>query len=404
MAQAIEKPVDWLVVGGAPRSGTTALGAALNQSAEIALFHEYASHSFFDALDALFREERRLRNESGFESYEHLIPVKTRDEKALALAVFGRVFDKQPRYIGTKFPGHHAWPQPQLPDWIGFREIWITRNPYDVVISGIRKDHGHHASQKEVEDALFWWISAWNHAVSRRVNANFHHVFYDSLILRQELWRSATADFLGVDDFCFDDLKQVSNVPSREKFARAGLEHCLPLIDIVAEPLDWLAAAKPEVPQGGRLGFPLSFGATIDLRRGGGGSRYVQGGFYAAEDRGSWTRGHQAEILFAPEREHYGPLLVTFELVWVAELHGKGRSIALTLDNIKVFESVVTLGSRNGAGASYTVYVPSVEILRGRAVSLKVLIADPVNPSVTGAGSDDRDLGVMISEIVLKDV
>lgn len=76
----------------------------------------------------------------------------------------------------------------------------------------------------------------------------------------------------------------------------------------------------------------------------------------------------------------------------------------MTLDNIKVFESVVTLGSRNGAGASYTVYVPSVEILRGRAVSLKVLIADPVNPSVTGAGSDDRDLGVMISEIVLKDV
>ncbi|TCW78823.1 hypothetical protein C5O80_31565 [Burkholderia sp. SRS-46] len=403
MADMNDKPVDWLVVGGAPRSGTTALGAALNRSAEIALFHEYSSWTFFDSLDSIFREERRLRKETGFEDYAHLMPVQERDEKALSLAIFGRVLGKTPRYIGTKFPGHHAWPQPRYPAWIGFREIWITRNPYDVVISMLRKNHGEEATLVDAETALHWWVSAWNHAMTRRVAGDFFHVFYDSLIVHQRVWRDAMSRFLEVDDFDFDNMKVIGDTPAREKFVRAGLEHCLPLLDVVAEPLGWFDTAEPGSQLGERIGFPLPRGIVIDLRHGGNGYRYIQTGFYPAEGAGSWTQGQDAELLFAPDCDRTGPLLIKMNIVWVAEHQGRGRRIALLLNGTRIFDTVVTLGTRNGAGAAYTIYLPSVDLRRGRAVSLGIRVEDPVNPSVEGVGEDDRNLGIMISEIEFAD-
>ncbi|CAM2189014.1 putative Sulfotransferase domain-containing protein [Burkholderia cepacia] len=398
-----DKSLEWLVVGGAPRSGTTALGAALNRSAEIALFHEYSSWTFFDSLDSIFREERRLRKESGFENHAHLMPIQERDEQALALAIFRRVFDKTPRYIGTKFPGHHAWPQPRYPAWIGFREIWITRNPYDVVISMLRKDHGDKATTAEAESALYWWVSAWNHAMRRRADANFFHIFYDSLIVSQQSWRDAVARFLDVGDFNFDDMKSVSDVPPRDKFVQAGFGHFLPLLDLVAESLEWFQQAAPGSQSGEPIGFPLIRGASIDLRGGGNGYRYVQTGFYPPEEAGSWTQGRDAELLFSPDCDRTGPLLIKIHVVWVAEHHGRGRRVEAFLNGIKIFDTVITLGARNGIGESYTIYLPATELRRGRSASLMFRIEDPINPSVIGVSNDTRSLGVMISEIEFVD-
>lgn len=108
------KKLTWLTVGGAPRSGTTALGEALNKSAHIALFHEYQSAVFFDAINLLFVEEERLSKFSDFNVYENLVPVKERD----AATIFSTVFKKNASVVGTKFPGAQVWRRPDIPNSI----------------------------------------------------------------------------------------------------------------------------------------------------------------------------------------------------------------------------------------------------------------------------------------------
>ena len=88
------KELTWLTVGGAPRSGTTALGEALNKSSHISLFHEYQSAVFFDAINLLFVEEERLSKYSDFNVYEKLVPVKKRDVAKIVSTIFSVVFKK----------------------------------------------------------------------------------------------------------------------------------------------------------------------------------------------------------------------------------------------------------------------------------------------------------------------
>ena len=53
------RPLNWLIVGGCPRSGTTGLMDALNADPRIGLIPEYNSEKLFRYLDWFFcvREE-----------------------------------------------------------------------------------------------------------------------------------------------------------------------------------------------------------------------------------------------------------------------------------------------------------------------------------------------------------
>lgn len=399
--QSVTTPeVNWLVVGGAPRSGTTALGEALNQSGDVALFHEYSSKVFFDSLNVLFSEESRMRAQEGVERFLHLMPVRSRDEKTVSLAVFRAVFGKNARFIGTKFPGHHAWPQPEYPEWLGFKEIHITRNPFDVVLSMLKKDHSHRVTLGDVEDALYWWMSAWNHAVSRAGDSDFLNVFYDSLVVDHVGWHQKITDFLGgVSDFSLDNFRATGNLPPSVKYAQLNLSEYLPLIDCVARQDDWLREATAAYESRQKLGFPLRDGQDIDLQQGSSGWRYIGEGFYPGEEGGVWTRGRRSELLFTPEGEYSGAVSISIEVVWVAEAKGRGRDVAILLNNSTIFHSTISLGARNGSGMTISIFVPNFGWRRRSTISLRLQVSEPVNPRRLGVGDDDRELGLMIRKV-----
>ncbi|MFM0640347.1 sulfotransferase [Paraburkholderia metrosideri] len=402
MSRLDTQDVTWLVVGGAPRSGTTALGAALNQSTDVALLHEYSSKVLFDSLNILFSEELRMRTQPDFDRYSHLFPIRDRDEKIIAQAVFRAVFKKDARFIGTKFPGHHAWPQPAYPEWLGFKEIHITRNPFDVVLSMVKKDHSQGVKPADVENALYWWINAWNHTIDRAAADDFLNVFYDSLVVDHAEWHRKITDFLGeIGDFSLGEFRSTSSVVPSIKYGQANMSEYLPLIECVAKQEDWLAGAIAAYQNRQKIGFPLLDGQEIDLRRGSSGWRYIDSGFYSAEDGGAWTCGRQSELLFTLDGEYSGSISLSFDIVWAAEVHERGRDVVISLNSKTVFHSVVSLGSRNGAGTTLSIFVPDFEWKARSTVSLKLQVVEPVNPRREGLGDDNRELGIMIRKISL---
>lgn len=405
MSSVTTPDVNWLVVGGAPRSGTTALGAALNQSTDVALFHEYSSKVLFDSLNVLFSEESRMRAQADFDRYSHLMPVRSRDEKTVIQAVFRAVFGRDARFIGTKFPGYHAWPKPAYPKWLGFKEIHITRNPFDVVLSMLKKDHPQGAAVTDVENALYWWISAWNHAVNRAPASDFLNVFYDSLVVDHATWHRKLADFLGgVSDFSLSAFRSPSDTAPSVKYAQANLSEHVSLIERVAQQEGWLADATVAYQNRQRLGFPLRDGQDIDLRHGSSGWRYIHSGFYTSEEGGAWTCGNKSELLFTPEGEYAGPICLSIEIVWAAEVHGRGREVAILLNDVTIFRSVINLGAQNGSGMTLSIFVQEFSWRLRSTLSLQLHVVEPVNPRLKGLGEDDRDLGIMVRKVALSKV
>lgn len=143
-------------------------------------------------------------------------------------ACFADIFNKDATIIGTKFLGYQAWPAPRYPSWITPCVIHITRNPYDVVLSMIKKDDGNQcATAAVIEDAIHQWLSAWNHAIAHADDSDFCHVLYDDLYSGTRASRRHIADFLGVDDFSLDSFKDVHSRSIADRYAAAGLEPAL---------------------------------------------------------------------------------------------------------------------------------------------------------------------------------
>lgn len=395
--------LQWLVVGGAPRSGTTALGEALNQSAEIALFHEYLPHRFFAAIESFFVEEDRMRGFPDFNDFSSLMPTRARNAERIARFMFRDVFKKQTRYVGTKMPGYQAWPQPVYPGWIAPRFVHITRNPYDVVLSAIKKNTSGNDSAKAIregEDALYWWLHAWNFAVAHADNANFHHIFYDDLLTRPEHERARLTEFLGVSDFSLMAFKNSQSAPAPERFKAAGLESLLPLIAAVMPYHNWRFWADTQFTNRQVLGYPLPRGdVELDLTNASLDSRRYGHGFYPAEGQGSWTRGSDSSLLFSVTEEHHCSLQLTFDVRWQATLRSEPRQVEVRWNGKRVFDGSIGLAERNGQTHTYCVYVPDAACRPQETISLQLCVKDPVNPAQGGVNADDRDLGLMIGAV-----
>lgn len=396
------KQLEWLIVGGSPRSGTTALGEALNQSEKIALFHEYASHKFFSAIDGFFEEEDRMRSLGDFEVNEHLIPTRSKYAKPLAKFLFCEMFGKNPQYIGTKFPGYQAWQKPKYPNWITPRYIHITRNPFDVIISVLKKDCApENIDFTQVKNAFFWWIDAWNYAIAHADDDDFHHIFYDDIINNHQQEKIRVADFLGVSDFSFDIFKATHNKPIRERYHNANLEQFIPFIESVIPLESWGLFSQNAFKNRQRFGFPLKINSTIDLSSSTDDYQYYASGFYPAEENGAWTCGEKSEILFTPTTEYSGPLQISFEVIWSATLYNEPRDVELILDNNTVFSGQIGLGSKNGKGHTYSIYIQNYHWHPMKTTSILFYIKNPVNPFKANISDDNRDIGLMIKNITI---
>lgn len=394
----------WLIVGGAPRSGTTALGAAINQAASVALLHEYDSRTFFDAIEHFFGEEDRLMALQGSEVFRHLIPNRQIHGKAIAQSLFRDIFNKDATIIDTKFPGYQAWPAPRYPSWITPRVIHITRNPYDVVLSMIKKDDGNQcATAAAIEDAIHQWLSAWNHAIAHADDSDFCHVLYDDLIQAPEQSRRHIADFLGVDDFSLDSFKDVHSRSIADRYAAAGLEPALPLIGTVAPMDDWLGFAREAFAARQRLGFPLLSGEAVPLFAAGRKAHLYAAGFYPPERDGIWTKGERSDLLFSLNETPTGPVTLTLEFLWSATLAGEPRELELVLNGETIYRQSMFFGERNGQSHHFVIRLPEMPAPAGPGSShcLQLMIANPINPGRAGINSDDRDIGLMLRSFAI---
>lgn len=408
MSNKIKKTeLTWLIVGGAPRSGTTHMGYCLNQSKHIALFHEYDSNSFFSAVDSLFAETARMESISDLDVVSSdlnwlldLLPSRDKHLKDIVQFIFQKVFNKKARFIGTKFPGYQNWIKPDYPVWIPPRYIHISRNPFDTILSSILKDNKtENLKPSDVDDVLFNWISAWNYAIEHADDEDFFHVFYYELLTDSKNIQERLSIFLDdVNDFDLSSFQSTHSKPCYERFCDVKLENYFPLIGYIAPEDNWVEFSVAKFNKRERIGFPYHWGRSIDLTVNADGWRYVSG-FYPPELDGSWTKGYLSEILFTPTTPCNGAIQIYFEITWVSVFENRPVELNLILNKCHIFHGVISANTMNGQCSTYSVYVPIFHAMQFDTASLKFQIQNPINPYKLGLSSDDRELAFMVRNV-----
>lgn len=398
------RKLTWLTVGGAPRSGTTVLGEGLSKSSHIGLFHECQSALFFEAVDLLFADEKRHRQFASFPDFERCMPIKERDVGPIVSAIFSVVFKKNASVVGTKFPGSQDWPRPNIPDGIIEKHIHISRNPFDCVLSAVKKSaaEGTGRSLYAAEVLLCHWLGAWNHAVENYRNDNFFHLFYESLSTDNAAVAEDMAAFLGTP--CDFDLAGLAGrgdpyAGILDQYNEAGLAQMIPFIERLFPYDQWPALAKTRMDEKKLCGYVLSARETIHLTSDGNGWKYVRCGFHAPERDGAWTAGKVAMVLFTPERHLSGTVCVTVDVVWSMDMVLSPPVVSISLNDRLLAAMPFMLGTQNGFGKKYRLSIEDFNCVDGESVALTFCIDRPQNPMQLGLSSDDRDLGVMIRSI-----
>lgn len=394
-------PLIWLVAGGCPRSGTTALGAELSKSAYISLFHENASHSFFDAIDALFAEERRLRRYREFPEWVDLMPLREKHAAEIAATVFAVVFGARTPIIGTKFPGHQYWPRPTLPQGVVWKEVVTSRNPYDTVLSYSKKmvTQGDQKSPSGGwRRALVHWLHAWNYAVLNRDNPDFLNIMYDELSGDNSAVAQRVADHLGIErDFDLSGLSPRRSSDIEAKFAAAGISEALDLLRPICGYEDWLSVARDRMSSGRLFGYPMP-AEGIDFCSGGNSWMHTQSGFYPPELHGTWTSGPSALVTLSVPQAPPTDMYLVLDVTWSLEMRGEVPSIVMLVDGETVACTKIELGKANGKGRTFQFKIPGYKS-DGRGTAIEIKIENPRNPKLLGVSNDDRDLGIMLRSL-----
>lgn len=396
----------WLTVGGCPRSGTTALGDALNRHLEISLFHEYDQAHLFSTLNALFREEKRLGAYSETEQFE-LIPRKDRHEVAILKSMFEIVAGKQAKVLGTKFPGVHLWPQPRIPDGVDWKTIHITRDPFAVILSYahkmLREGYGDH--HVILDTAIAHWVSAWNHAVAKRFDDDFCHIFYED-IGDPKLVERVTS-FLNLStpvDFSSLASRNESPETCLAKLESLGFSGCREKVLSVVS-TDWNRKYVYMYEMGCYLGFPLRANERIELStvHGANAWKYPIEGFYPVEAQGRWINGSEASVLFSPTFESRR-MLLCLDVAWVCEPGGEVPLVDIEINGERIATAGFTNGQVPGVPHRYMWAIDSKTIKANTTNKLVFRPLNPRNPKKLGLSQDDRELSIMINSIQIEEI
>ncbi|AIL64394.1 hypothetical protein PSAKL28_52540 [Pseudomonas alkylphenolica] len=392
------KEMTWLNVTGCPRSGTTALGSALNKSKSIAVLHEHYPKDFFDTLELLFKNQDFHTSLGGYPMFADSIIVRERDLLPIVNAIFSIVFGKAPAVIGSKFPGLQMWEKTTYPPGVALREINIIRNPVDVVNSYVAKTDG--TLSGDAENAFCDWLNSFNYAISQRDNGDFLWLLYEEFRLNEnQAIAKRVADFLKVEqDF---DLAEMAS--SGKKAEPNFLENNSGqvVLDVITELFDvenWVDDAAEKIAAGCLVGYPLPSSGKIDMTATGNSWKYVFKGFYPAEDDGSWTKGEVGTICFTPEKNISGRLYTTLDISWSLGIHDAGTTFSIYLDDVLIGKTTLTLGASNG-GSNLVIFDSPEFVQRSKSVTLRVVVGNPRNPAALGISDDNRDLGIMIRSI-----
>lgn len=394
----MDQKITWLNVTGSPRSGTTALGAALNKSQHIGVLHEHYPKDFFDSIESLFKNQDFHASLGGYPFFADSIVARERDLTPIVESIFSIVFKKSPSIIGSKIPGLQRREKTRYPEGFRPREINIVRNPVDVVNSYLKKSDGTLA--EDPEQAFCDWLHSFNYAVAQQGGEDFFWVLYERFRSAENVEiATQMAEFLKIDcDFELEEMNS-SEQPSEAQFLHSESgRRTFTAITRLFDLSDWDADATRKIEAGKLIGYPLTHGESIVLRAGGNSWKYVHNGFYSPEPDGSWTRGPEAIIRLTPEATLSGKLSVTLDVSWSLNIHGVGTMFSLYLDDTLLGNTTLALGDSQGASNKVIFNCPAF-IQAADSVTLKIVIENPRNPSALGVSADNRDLGLMIRSI-----
>lgn len=179
--EAIRHP-RWLIIGGAPRSGTTLLYNLLKKSPFLALKNE---RNLF---------EQALRDGESSAARDYL--------KLLTGAQLQRVpylGEKRPEYFG--FPLQRCFPSGEV------SIIHISRRPRDAIGSMMARTQRARRGEDDrwsrffrYADAVDAWLSAWQFAVGQSGSARFLHLKYEDLVADPDRLLESLQGWLGIDD------------------------------------------------------------------------------------------------------------------------------------------------------------------------------------------------------------
>ncbi|MDT8321612.1 MAG: sulfotransferase, partial [Xanthomonadales bacterium] len=165
--------MQWLLIGGAPRSGTTLVFHLLKAHPAIAISNER-------------QLLRKIRDHGTAAIQQQYLEVLTEEQR------------RQIRWVGEKIPEYYESNPDRLFQPSHYRIIHISRRPSAVIASMLERSR--HARQGQdprwsrwfgIMDALDTWLRAWQFALQQRGNPSFLHLKYEDILAhpRQQLDR-----------------------------------------------------------------------------------------------------------------------------------------------------------------------------------------------------------------------
>lgn len=315
--------LQWLLVTGAPRSGTTLLRALLAKHPNVALLQEYGLSTLIDRIEALVRRPSRQaidwdeEDTGGFEkvaSFYRAHPSRDaegRDDgqldlghfEAAARAIFSVLAPvKTLRVIGDKLPMSEPWENvPRLFERLPSLQILvIVRDPAEVVKSSlIRREATRRGRDgwpiKTVQEAVAQWVRAWQ--LTRTLKARYPYAVH---VLKYEDLCADPAGTLACVDAVLGLAAHAPDIPIETRPPHLSLMTAtetmalMHLVGPVTE--DWpRATAEDLMKTHAQLPVPYAFGERLSFADEATGL-YLVSGFSVPEAQGRWTVGVRARI------------------------------------------------------------------------------------------------------------
>jgi hypothetical protein len=334
----------WVLVTGAPRSGTTLMRRLIAEHPDAALLQEYGLGRFVERLDALLANGEvfhskwqapvvgGLADAQSFyrdrEARHSIDPLDgkllARDFNAVAQSLFSTLGRRgPPTVVGDKAPMVEPWEDvPRLMRRLGdLRIVIVVRNPRDAIHSslirrGFTQGGGDEWPIATVEDAIRQWLSSWRRTVAlkSRYGSRVHVLKYEDLCIDPAGVLGEVQTFLGLSkrppEGQIEKLPEHIHVFAPEE--SATLERLLGAV--VAR---WPDASVDELlTEFSDIVVAYNLGKRMDLAQPET-DVFIDIGFSRSEPWGRWTDGRRARIsLFHGIRA--GALLVE---LWLARAH-----------------------------------------------------------------------------------
>lgn len=160
-----QSKLNWVIVGGCPRSGTTGLMNYLNNTGQVALIPEYGTERLMRTLSLLFYKQKNIMRKSWIGSINNserkdtvnvgsfikYVPQEETSKDPLLTTLYNTTFANSPHFLGEKFPRYWQQDLRFIASQVSsLTVIHIFRNPLKVFLSYKRR------SELKQQDLDLW--------------------------------------------------------------------------------------------------------------------------------------------------------------------------------------------------------------------------------------------------------